>query len=98
MKICCKKLRWDTDAAYTHQNKTPPTKKHPQTPHPMIKPEIRKVSLQPSWLLFTQSHTSTIEELKANEEKLKSLNQDLCCQMRKMVQDFDQDKQEAIYR
>lgn len=47
---------------------------------------------------FIQSHTSTIEELKANEEKLKSLNQDLCCQMRKMVQDFDQDKQEAIDR
>uniref|UniRef100_A0A8C3JHP6 Centrosomal protein 152 n=1 Tax=Calidris pygmaea TaxID=425635 RepID=A0A8C3JHP6_9CHAR len=44
------------------------------------------------------NHTSTIEELKENEEKLKSLNQDLCCQMRKMVQDFDQDKQEAIDR
>ncbi|XP_010013979.1 PREDICTED: centrosomal protein of 152 kDa [Nestor notabilis] len=42
--------------------------------------------------------TSTIEELKENEENLKSLNQDLCCQMRKMVQDFDQDKQEAIDR
>ncbi|XP_030353919.1 centrosomal protein of 152 kDa isoform X3 [Strigops habroptila] len=42
--------------------------------------------------------TSTIEELKENEENLKSLNQDLCCQMRKMVQDFDQDKQEAINR
>ncbi|KFP26496.1 Centrosomal protein of 152 kDa, partial [Colius striatus] len=41
---------------------------------------------------------STIEELKENEEKLKNLNQDLCCQMRKMVQDFDQDKQEAIDR
>uniref|UniRef100_A0A8B9G1L3 Centrosomal protein 152 n=1 Tax=Amazona collaria TaxID=241587 RepID=A0A8B9G1L3_9PSIT len=42
--------------------------------------------------------TSTIEELKENEENLKSLNQDLCCQMRKMVEDFDQDKQEAIDR
>ncbi|XP_065544597.1 centrosomal protein of 152 kDa isoform X3 [Lathamus discolor] len=42
--------------------------------------------------------TSTIEELKENEENLKSLNKDLCCQMRKMVQDFDQDKQEAIDR
>ncbi|XP_062484899.1 centrosomal protein of 152 kDa isoform X4 [Pezoporus occidentalis] len=42
--------------------------------------------------------TSTIEELKENEENLKSLNQDLCCQMRKMVQDFDQDRQEAIDR
>ncbi|KAM9275735.1 LOW QUALITY PROTEIN: centrosomal protein of 152 kDa [Morus bassanus] len=45
-----------------------------------------------------ENHTLTIEELKENEEKLKSLNQDLCCQMRKMVQDFDQDKQEAINR
>ncbi|XP_065497955.1 centrosomal protein of 152 kDa [Caloenas nicobarica] len=45
-----------------------------------------------------ENHASTIEELKENEEKLKSLNQDLCCQMRKMVQDFDQDKQEAIDR
>ncbi|XP_053844828.1 centrosomal protein of 152 kDa [Vidua macroura] len=45
-----------------------------------------------------EAHTSTIEELKENEEKLKSLNQDLCCQMRKMVQDFDHDKQEAIDR
>lgn len=51
-----------------------------------------------TWLLFVQNHTSTIEELKENEEKLKSLNQDLCCQMRQMVQDFDQDKQEAIDR
>nr|XP_014120156.1 centrosomal protein of 152 kDa isoform X2 [Zonotrichia albicollis] len=45
-----------------------------------------------------EAHTSTIEELKENEEKLKSLNQDLCCQMRKMVQEFDHDKQEAIDR
>ncbi|KAM4765862.1 centrosomal protein of 152 kDa isoform 4-T4 [Cyanocitta cristata] len=45
-----------------------------------------------------EAHTSTIEELKENEEKLKSLNQDLCCQMRKMVEDFDHDKQEAIDR
>ncbi|NWZ61481.1 CE152 protein, partial [Acrocephalus arundinaceus] len=45
-----------------------------------------------------EAHASTIEELKENEEKLRSLNQDLCCQMRKMVQDFDHDKQEAIDR
>ncbi|XP_010179234.1 PREDICTED: centrosomal protein of 152 kDa [Mesitornis unicolor] len=45
-----------------------------------------------------ENHTSTIQELKETEEKLKSLNQDLCCQMRKMVEDFDQDKQEAIER
>ncbi|XP_071611340.1 centrosomal protein of 152 kDa [Heliangelus exortis] len=45
-----------------------------------------------------ENHTLTIEKLKENEEKLTNLNQDLCCQMRKMVQDFDQDKLEAIDR
>lgn len=66
----------------------------------MLKPVIRKGFLQPhiTWPLFVQAHTSTIEELKENEEKLRSLNQDLCCQMRKMVEDFDHDKQEAIER
>ncbi|KAM8804402.1 centrosomal protein of 152 kDa [Eudromia elegans] len=45
-----------------------------------------------------QNHTLTIEELKSNEEKLKNSNQDLCYQMRQMIQDFDEDKQEAIDR
>ncbi|XP_040425704.1 centrosomal protein of 152 kDa-like isoform X2 [Cygnus olor] len=43
-------------------------------------------------------HTLTIEELKENEEKLKNSNLDLCCQMRKIVQDFDENKQEALDR
>ncbi|XP_036592953.1 centrosomal protein of 152 kDa [Trichosurus vulpecula] len=38
------------------------------------------------------------EELKATEEKLKNTNQDLCSQMRQMVQDFDRDKQETVDR
>uniref|UniRef100_A0A674JV81 Centrosomal protein 152 n=1 Tax=Terrapene triunguis TaxID=2587831 RepID=A0A674JV81_9SAUR len=37
-------------------------------------------------------------ELKASEEKLKIANQDLCSQMRQMIQDFDRDKQEAVDR
>ncbi|XP_068814660.1 centrosomal protein of 152 kDa isoform X8 [Struthio camelus] len=45
-----------------------------------------------------EKHTLTIEDLKSNEEKLKNSNKDLCCQMRQMIQDFDQDKQEAIDR
>ncbi|KAM6308820.1 centrosomal protein of 152 kDa [Aegotheles albertisi] len=45
-----------------------------------------------------ENHALTIEQMKENEEKLTSLNQDLCCQMRKIVQDFDKDKQEAIDR
>lgn len=32
------------------------------------------------------------------EEKLKIKNQDLCNQMRQMVQDFDRDKQDAVDR
>ncbi|XP_040602141.1 centrosomal protein of 152 kDa isoform X3 [Mesocricetus auratus] len=38
------------------------------------------------------------QELKEAEEKLRSTNQDLCNQMRQMVQDFDRDKQEAVDR
>ncbi|XP_065602742.1 centrosomal protein of 152 kDa-like [Cyrtonyx montezumae] len=45
-----------------------------------------------------QNHALTIKQLKENEEKLKSSNQDLCCQMRKVVQESDKDKQEAIDR
>ncbi|XP_055476446.1 centrosomal protein of 152 kDa isoform X1 [Psammomys obesus] len=38
------------------------------------------------------------QEFREAEEKLKSANQDLCSQMRQMVQDFDRDKQEAVNR
>ncbi|VCX30698.1 unnamed protein product [Gulo gulo] len=38
------------------------------------------------------------QELKETEEKLRNINQDLCSQMRQMVQDFDRDKQEAVDR
>ncbi|XP_060030603.1 centrosomal protein of 152 kDa isoform X3 [Erinaceus europaeus] len=38
------------------------------------------------------------QELKTTEEKLRSKNQDLCNQMRQMVQDFDRDKQETVDR
>ncbi|KAM9646384.1 centrosomal protein of 152 kDa [Trichechus inunguis] len=38
------------------------------------------------------------QELKETEEKLRNTNQDLCHQMRQMVQDFDRDKQEAVDR
>ncbi|NXC09073.1 CE152 protein, partial [Orthonyx spaldingii] len=64
-----------------------------------LKEEILRLKKANEALLQeVEAHTSTIEELKENEEKLKSLNQDLCCQMRKMVEDFDHDKQEAIDR
>ncbi|GAB1286830.1 Centrosomal protein of 152 kDa [Apodemus speciosus] len=38
------------------------------------------------------------QELKEAEEKLRSTNQDLCNQMRQLVQEFDRDKQEAVER
>ncbi|PNI74986.1 CEP152 isoform 2 [Pan troglodytes] len=38
------------------------------------------------------------QELKETEGKLRNTNQDLCNQMRQMVQDFDHDKQEAVDR
>ncbi|XP_009978768.1 PREDICTED: centrosomal protein of 152 kDa [Tauraco erythrolophus] len=64
-----------------------------------LKEEVLRLKKANETLLQeVENHTLTIEELKENEEKLKSLNQDLCCQMRKMVQDFDHDKQEAIDR
>ncbi|XP_050824857.1 centrosomal protein of 152 kDa isoform X3 [Gopherus flavomarginatus] len=45
-----------------------------------------------------ENYSSCIRELKASEEKLKIANQDLCSQMRHMIQDFDRDKQEAVDR
>ncbi|XP_041274580.1 centrosomal protein of 152 kDa [Onychostruthus taczanowskii] len=66
---------------------------------PNLKEEVLRLKKANEALLQeVEAHASTIEELKKNEEKLKSLNQDLCCQMRKMVQEFDHDKQEAIDR
>ncbi|XP_059558132.1 centrosomal protein of 152 kDa isoform X2 [Myotis daubentonii] len=38
------------------------------------------------------------QALKEMEEKLRNTNQELCSQMRQMVQDFDRDKQETIDR
>ncbi|XP_043380171.1 centrosomal protein of 152 kDa isoform X6 [Chelonia mydas] len=45
-----------------------------------------------------ENYSLCIQELKANEEKLKTANQDLCSQMRQMIQDLDRDKQEAVDR
>ncbi|RXM95550.1 Centrosomal protein of 152 kDa, partial [Acipenser ruthenus] len=39
-----------------------------------------------------------IKELRNSREMLKSANQELCTEMRKMMQDFDQDKQETTER
>ncbi|XP_047908335.2 centrosomal protein of 152 kDa isoform X3 [Anser cygnoides] len=64
-----------------------------------LKEEVWRLRKENETLLQeVQKHTLTIEELKENEEKLKNSNLDLCCQMRKIVQDFDENKQEALDR
>ncbi|XP_014461548.2 centrosomal protein of 152 kDa isoform X1 [Alligator mississippiensis] len=64
-----------------------------------LKEEIRRLrEMNEALHQEIENHSSSIQNLKANEEKLKSANQDLCSQMRQMIQDFDQDKQEAIDR
>uniref|UniRef100_A0A7M4F829 Centrosomal protein 152 n=1 Tax=Crocodylus porosus TaxID=8502 RepID=A0A7M4F829_CROPO len=64
-----------------------------------LKEEIRRLrEMNEALHQEIENHSSSIQNLKANEEKLKSANQDLCSQMRQMIQDFDRDKQEAIDR
>ncbi|KAH0619972.1 hypothetical protein JD844_014453 [Phrynosoma platyrhinos] len=46
----------------------------------------------------TESHNARVQELIESQEKLKNANQELCSQMRQMVQDSDRDKQEALDR
>lgn len=45
-----------------------------------------------------EKHLLHIDELTANEEKLKAANQQLCSEMRQMIQDSDKDKKESIER
>ncbi|CAJ0965375.1 unnamed protein product [Ranitomeya imitator] len=45
-----------------------------------------------------KKHLLCINELTANEAKLKAANQQLCSEMRQMLEDFDKDKKESIER
>ncbi|XP_068131524.1 centrosomal protein of 152 kDa isoform X2 [Hyperolius riggenbachi] len=45
-----------------------------------------------------EQHVLHIKELTLSEEKLKAANQQLCTEMREMIQDFDKDKKESIER
>ncbi|XP_077119827.1 centrosomal protein of 152 kDa isoform X1 [Ranitomeya variabilis] len=45
-----------------------------------------------------EKHLLCINELTANEAKLKAANQQLCSEMRQMLEDFDKDKKESIER
>lgn len=52
------------------------------------------------WGLWYQLQTLELrnKELKQSEEKVKSANSELCTKMREMIQELDQEKQEAAER
>lgn len=45
-----------------------------------------------------EKHLLCIKDLTTKEEKLKAANQQLCSEMRQMLEDFDKDKKESIER
>ncbi|XP_008119078.2 centrosomal protein of 152 kDa isoform X2 [Anolis carolinensis] len=61
--------------------------------------EIQKLRKENEFLRQeTECQHAQVQELTKNQEKLKNANQELCSQMRQMVQDCDRDKQEALDR
>ncbi|KAM4749002.1 centrosomal protein of 152 kDa [Rhinophrynus dorsalis] len=63
------------------------------------KEELKKLQSEKQLLQEEiEKHLLCIKELRVNEEKLKASNQELCNEMRAMIQDFDRDKKEAIER
>uniref|UniRef100_A0A8C5Q5I4 Centrosomal protein 152 n=1 Tax=Leptobrachium leishanense TaxID=445787 RepID=A0A8C5Q5I4_9ANUR len=70
-----------------------------QSSNEALKEEIRKLQSERQLLQQEiEKHLLCIKELKENEEKMKVANQELCNEMRGMIQDFDRDKKEAIER
>ncbi|XP_053321483.1 centrosomal protein of 152 kDa [Spea bombifrons] len=64
-----------------------------------LKEEIQKLQNEKQLLQQeVEKHLLCIKGLRENEEKMKMANQELCNEMRGMIQDFDRDKQEAIQR
>lgn len=49
-------------------------------------------------ILQLQALESRNKELKQSEEKVKAANSELCTKMREMIQELDQEKQEAAER
>ncbi|XP_066448715.1 centrosomal protein of 152 kDa isoform X2 [Eleutherodactylus coqui] len=61
--------------------------------------EIQRLQIQKQQLQQEiEKHLLCIKELATNEEKLKTANQQLCSEMRQMLEDFDKDKKEALER
>nr|XP_033776068.1 centrosomal protein of 152 kDa [Geotrypetes seraphini]XP_033776070.1 centrosomal protein of 152 kDa [Geotrypetes seraphini] len=81
------------------ENKMDPLWPRSSMPGDALQEEMENLKKENQSLqLEIEKHLSCIQELRASEEKLKGKNQELCNEMRQMIQDFDQDKQEAIER
>ncbi|XP_075132301.1 centrosomal protein of 152 kDa [Leptodactylus fuscus] len=64
-----------------------------------IDQEIQRLQLEKQQMQQEiEKHLLHIQELTTNEEKVKSANQQLCSEMRQMLEDFDKDKKESIER
>ncbi|XP_067874022.1 centrosomal protein of 152 kDa isoform X3 [Heterodontus francisci] len=62
-----------------------------------LREEVEKLQCETQVLLQEiEDKQQQIEKLTVSEKQFKEANQELCNEMRLMIQDFDQDKQEAI--
>nr|XP_055048823.1 centrosomal protein of 152 kDa isoform X1 [Misgurnus anguillicaudatus] len=75
--------------------------KHLETPHTAVGPQKELIKLQEERQRL-QDRVEALErrnqELKQSEEKVKAANSELCTKMREMIQELDQEKQEAAER
>ncbi|MEE6503120.1 hypothetical protein FKM82_004743 [Ascaphus truei] len=76
-----------------------PVSPYGHVPSETLKEDIQKLKSDKDMLQQeVEKHLMCIKKLEANEEKLRAANQELCNEMRGMVQDFDNDKQDAVER
>ncbi|XP_075431759.1 centrosomal protein of 152 kDa isoform X2 [Ascaphus truei] len=76
-----------------------PVSPYGHAPSETLKEDIQKLKSDKDMLQQeVEKHLMCIKKLEANEEKLRAANQELCNEMRGMVQDFDNDKQDAVER
>ncbi|XP_055048827.2 centrosomal protein of 152 kDa isoform X4 [Misgurnus anguillicaudatus] len=75
--------------------------KHLETSHTAVGPQKELIKLQEERQRL-QDRVEALErrnqELKQSEEKVKAANSELCTKMREMIQELDQEKQEAAER
>ncbi|XP_078097533.1 centrosomal protein of 152 kDa [Mustelus asterias] len=71
----------------------------PSTSEKVLREEVEKLQCKMQVLLKEiEDKQQQIEKLTDSEKQFKEANQELYSEMRQMIQDFDQDKQEAIDR